>query len=132
MKAMEVRPGRRPEDVDPPLRLLNIAGERPLACTDAALNVWNARDGHFGSKVQQARRNVSSASRQGRLDAPQVRRISALLCQPMMLVARLNSSPDFSIECMMTASLRATATAARLKPILSRSFSPQARRSLSA
>jgi hypothetical protein len=33
---------------------------------------------------------------------------------------------------MMTASLRAMATAARLKPILSRSFTPQARSSLSA
>lgn len=56
----------------------------------------------------------------------------SLLCQAMALVARLNSSPDFSIACMITASLRATATAARLKPILSRSFSPQARRVLSA
>lgn len=41
-------------------------------------------------------------------------------------------SPERSIACMMTASLRATATAARLKPIFSRSFRPQVRRSLAA
>lgn len=45
---------------------------------------------------------------------------------------RLNSSPDLSMACMTTASLRATATAARLKPIFSRSFKPQLRRSHSA
>jgi hypothetical protein len=54
------------------------------------------------------------------------------LGQAVALTARLNRSPDFSIACMMTANLRATATAARLKPILSRSFSPHLRRSLSA
>jgi hypothetical protein len=52
--------------------------------------------------------------------------------QAMTLVARLNSSPDFSIDCTMTASLRATVTAARLKPTFSLSFSPHLRRSLSA
>jgi hypothetical protein len=36
----------------------------------------------------------------------------------------LKSSPDFSIACMMTASLRATAMAARLKPSFSLSLSP--------
>ncbi len=41
----------------------------------------------------------------------------------MARAIRVNSSPDFSIACMMTANLRATATAARLKPILSLSFS---------
>src|SRR4029450_13964433 len=55
-----------------------------------------------------------------------------LLYQALTLVARLNSSPDLSIACMMTASLRATATAARLKPIFSLSFRPHVRRSLSA
>ncbi len=45
---------------------------------------------------------------------------------------RSNSSPDFSMACMMTASLRATATAARLKPIRSRSLRPQSRSVLSA
>ena len=45
---------------------------------------------------------------------------------------RLNGSPDFNMACMITASLRATATAARLKPNFSRSFKPQRRRSLSA
>jgi len=38
--------------------------------------------------------------------------------------ARSNTSPDFSIACIITASLRATATAARLKPIRSLSFRP--------
>ena len=42
------------------------------------------------------------------------------------------NSPFLSIACMITASLRATATAARLKPILSRSLSPHVRKPLSA
>ena len=54
------------------------------------------------------------------------------LDQAGALTARLNTSPDLSIACMMTASLRATATAARLKPIRSRSINPHRRRSLSA
>lgn len=36
----------------------------------------------------------------------------------------MNSWPVFSIECMMTASFRATATAARLNPRRSRNSSP--------
>lgn len=43
----------------------------------------------------------------------------------------LKSSPVLSIVCMITANLRATATAARLKPILSRSLRPHVRRLLS-
>src|SRR6516165_5278530 len=42
----------------------------------------------------------------------------------------LNSSPVLSIVCIITASLRATATAALLKPILSRSCRPHVRRVL--
>ena len=43
----------------------------------------------------------------------------------------LNTSPVLSMLCMMIASLRATATAARLKPNRSRSLSPQLLRLLS-
>ena len=39
-------------------------------------------------------------------------------------------SPVVSILCIMTDSLRATATAARLNPALSRSFNPQLRSEL--
>src|SRR3974390_1471023 len=42
----------------------------------------------------------------------------------------LKSSPFFYIVCIITASLRATATAALLKPILSRSCRPHLRRVL--
>lgn len=45
---------------------------------------------------------------------------------------RSKSSPVLSIACIVTASLQATATAARLKPILSRRFRPHVRRRLSA
>jgi hypothetical protein len=45
---------------------------------------------------------------------------------------RSKSWPDRSMACITTASCRATATAARLKPILSRSRSPHVRRALSA
>jgi len=43
----------------------------------------------------------------------------------------LKTSPVLSMLCMMTASFRATATAARLKPNRSRSLSPQLLRLLS-
>jgi hypothetical protein len=52
--------------------------------------------------------------------------------QAVALTIRVNGSPDLSIACMMTANLRATATAARLKPIRSRNCTPHWRRSLSA
>ena len=45
---------------------------------------------------------------------------------------RSNISPDFSIACIVTASLRATATTARLKPTRFRRSSPQVRNALSA
>ena len=44
--------------------------------------------------------------------------------QAMAVCCRSNSSPDLSIVCMMTASLRATATAARLKPIFAQFEAP--------
>lgn len=42
------------------------------------------------------------------------------------------SSPDFNMACIVTASLRAKAVAARLKPTRSLSFSPHVRKPLSA
>lgn len=45
---------------------------------------------------------------------------------------RSKNSPVLSIACIVTASFRATATAARLKPILSRSLRPHVRRLLPA
>lgn len=70
-------------------------------------------------------------SRQGRLKRSEPRTLSAgrHVATP---VCGSNTSPDLSIACMITASLRATATAARLKPILSRSPRPHVRRLLSA
>jgi len=47
-------------------------------------------------------------------------------------MVRSKRSPVFNIVCMTIASLRATATAARLKPTFSLSLSPQERRVLSA
>ena len=86
------------------------------------------------------------ASRQGRLDASERRTQSGRNLasghgqHPMLSVGsqavtpadRSKNSPVFSIVCMTTASLRATATAARLKPTLSLSFSPHDRSALSA
>src|ERR671916_1993907 len=45
---------------------------------------------------------------------------------------RSKSWPDRSMACITTASFRATVTAARLKPIFSRSCRPHVRRALSA
>jgi hypothetical protein len=53
-------------------------------------------------------------------------------CHPAALTLRSKNSPVFSIACIVTASLRATATAARLKPTLSLSLSPHVRKPLSA
>src|SRR5437899_2868012 len=54
------------------------------------------------------------------------------VAQAMAPAARSKAASDLSIACMMTASLRATATAARLKPIFSLSLRPQTRKLLSA
>lgn len=54
-----------------------------------------------------------------------------ILCSAGAPTNLLNGSPVFSILCMMTASLRATATAARLMPRRSLSLSPQSLRLLS-
>ena len=81
--------------------------------------------------VQQPRRNGS-----GHVPAGTPRCVRMLTRvgsdQDMASASRLKGWPDFSIACMMTASLRATAMAARLKPILSRSFNPQVLSALSA
>ena len=50
----------------------------------------------------------------------------------MAPAVRSKADSDLSIACMMTASFRATATAARLKPIFYLSFRPQTRKLLSA
>lgn len=52
--------------------------------------------------------------------------------QEVMPADRSKISPVISILCIITDSLRATATAARLKPTFSLSFIPQARSELSA
>ncbi len=46
--------------------------------------------------------------------------------------ARSKNSPVLSIACIVTASFRATATAARLNPTLSLNFRPHVRKPLSA
>lgn len=56
-------------------------------------------------------------SRQGRIRRSDPERYLDYVEAPAL---ELKSSPVLSIVCMITASLRATATAARLKPILSR------------
>ena len=48
-----------------------------------------------------------------------------------MFGAGSKAAPVFSIACMITANLRATATAARLKPTFSFSSRPQLLRALS-
>ena len=78
-------------------------------------------------------RLVQRTSRNGSAYVPAGRLVSALRrwragCQAVADVLR-NCSPVVSMVCMMTASLRATATAARLKPSRSRSFRPHVRRS---
>jgi hypothetical protein len=69
-------------------------------------------------------------SRPGR-DALGVQVLNAIGIYAMGPAFGLKSSPVLSIVCMTTASLRATATAALLKPILFRSFRPHVRRVLS-
>ena len=84
---------------------------------------------HFAeSAVQQHQRNGSAhvpAGTPGRLV------LNAIGTYAMAPAFGLKSSPVLSIVCIITASLRATATAALLKPILSRSFRPYVRRVLS-
>jgi hypothetical protein len=63
-------------------------------------------------------------SRQGPLGA-QV--LSAIWIYAAAPAVGLKSSPVLSVVCMITANFRATATAARLKPILSRSLRPHVR-----
>jgi hypothetical protein len=64
-----------------------------------------------------------------------VQRLNAIGSLPQATTApavRSNTSPDFSIACIITASLRATATAARLKPNRSLSLRPHVHSALSA
>jgi len=69
--------------------------------------------------MQPHQRNGSAHVPAGTLQAPVIERYQ-VLCGHAPAVG-LKNSPVFSMVCMMTASFRATATAALLKPILSRS-----------
>ena len=79
-----------------------------------------------GRRMQRMSRSWSAYVPAGRLAAP--RDADELGCQAVARVS-LNGSPVINMLCMMTASLRATATAARLNPSRSRSCSPHLRRS---
>ena len=68
-------------------------------------------------------------SRPGR-DASGVQNLNAIRIYAVAPAFGLKSSPVLSIVCIITDSLRATATAARLKPILSRSWRPHVRSKL--
>ena len=82
---------------------------------------------HFaGSAVQQHQRNGSAHVPAG----TPFRVPNAIGTYAAAPAFGLNSSPVLSIACIITASLRATATAALLKPILSRSCRPHVRRVL--
>ena len=83
------------------------------------------------SAVHPPARKALPTSRQGRVGALNARALF-LQSHAIGFVPRSNSVPSRSIACIVTASFRANATAARLKPMRSLSFSPQARRSLSA
>lgn len=83
-----------------------------LLVTEPILRVWS-RPGRDASDASKGQRGSVAAQTTGS-------------------ACRWNVWPDFSIACMMTASLRATATAARLKPIRSRSCRPQVLSALSA
>ena len=80
----------------------------------------------LGRLVQRTSRNGSAYVPAGRLVGA-LRRWRA--GDQMVAGVLRNGSPVVSMVCMMTASLRATATAARLKPSRSRSFRPHVRRS---
>ena len=83
------------------------------------------------SAVHPPARKARPTSRQGRFGALKARALF-LWSHAVGFKPRSNSVPSLSIACIVTASFRANATAARLKPMRSLSFSPQARRSLSA
>ena len=76
--------------------------------------------------VQRMARNGSAYVPAGRL--ARLATLTSWVDQAVVGAPR-NGSPVVSMLCMMTASLRATATAARLKPSRSRSCSPHLRRS---
>lgn len=85
---------------------------------------------HFAESAVQPHQRIGSAHVPGR-DASGVQILNAIRIYAVAPAFGLKSSPVLSIECIITASLRATATAARLKPILSRSWRPNVRRALS-
>jgi hypothetical protein len=95
-----------------------------------SLQMWTT---HYADRaVHPIKRNGSAHVPAGTYR--RVQRLNAIgsLSQAAAPAVRSNISPDFSIACIVTASLRATATAARLKPIRSLSLRPHARKALSA
>src|SRR5271167_1540280 len=85
---------------------------------------------HFAESASATASTEWLGSRPGR-DTLGVQLLNAIGTYAAVPAFGLNSSPVLSIVCIITASLRATATAALLKPILSRSFRPHVRRVLS-
>ena len=83
------------------------------------------------SAVHPPARKALPTSRQGRFGALKIRALF-LRDHPAAFIPRSKRVPSRSIACIVTASFLAKATAARLKPMRSLSFSPQVRRSLSA
>lgn len=72
---------------------------------------------------------VQPTSRQGRVRSLAACQRNCYAGAPAVLS---NSSSDLSMACITTESFRATATAARLKPMRSRSLRPQSHKALSA
>lgn len=85
---------------------------------------------HFTESAVQPHQRNGSAHVPAR-DTSSVQLHNANRIHAMAPAVGLNSSPVLSIVCIITASLRATATAALLKPILSRSCKPHVRNVLS-
>ena len=99
-------------------RIMGFCG-RPFRCFRRTRPPWGARcNVRSGMDRRTSRQDVSLAPCGA----------GELVGQAVACAAR-NGSPVVSMVCMMTASLRATATAARLKPSRSRSRRPHVRRS---
>jgi hypothetical protein len=111
--------------VDISRRMMGLRRKNLPRCKTHTTGLWACRCNSQGGMVR---------PRPGRDASARLRTGASEFCvsQAVAPAPRVNGSPDLSIACMMTANLRATATAARLKPILSRSINPHCRRSLSA
>ena len=107
-------------DRDLPRFLTQAARWRAAATGTDGMILATPRQGRFG------------ASDRTTLWCELVGRSSCWAGHAAMFARRSKHSPAFSMACMTTESLRATAMAARLKPTFSRSLIPQRRKSLSA